>query len=458
MTSAVLHKRIRALSVEQRAALHRKLAAVANQDSARLVAYVKTHAATALDPEPLRRRLANQLPNHMIPSRFIQVESIPRLANGKIDRERLPHAVPVELQLTANDAPQESREAPQPDTRTSRLAKIWARNLNVEFVLPEDDFFELGGHSLLGVQLLLDVKEEFGVEIPLADLLEMSRLEDMVARLREPTSGTRVVSTIQAGTDETPIFSVHGGDKVFAQVFGPDRPLYLVFDNISTTTADMSTVEKIAAYYLDGIRSVQPHGPYLLCGFSLGGMIAYEMAVRLTKAGERVQFIGLFDPTPPHIGKRGLTLRLYRFLSRVGNERGVRNKARALFGPVARKFRWRRADPPLIDGAELTGPEAIRRANTARYVDIGFVYKYPVTSLDCVVYMPESHPFWVNHLRRKWQRAVRGMLAIKSVPGVKEHADLTRPPYDALTAEDFAQHVRAIETAEPRATDSQRQR
>ena len=450
MTPAALSERIQALSARQRRTLRRKLRRLSTEDDASLVAYITARDGGAPDTEQLRRSLADQLPRHMIPNRFVEVDSLPRLANGKVDRARLKDVIPLQRNPPKNAATETAPESAEPDSLTSRLAAVWARNLNVEFVLPEDDFFELGGHSLLGVQLLLDVKDEFGVEIPLADLLETPRLQDMVLHLKNPVAGARVVTTIQAGADETPVFSVHGGDKALGQAFGTNRPLYLVFDNISTTSADMTTVEKIAAHYLDGVRAVQPNGPYLLCGFSLGGMIAYEMAVRLTAAGETVQMVGLFDPTPPDVGKRGLALRAYRLLSQVANAQGLRTKAKVLLGPIARLLPWRKSS--ALPAAERVSHEAIRLANQARYVEIGFVYDYPVTDLDCVVYMPESHSLWVDYLRRKWQRVVRGSLAIESVPGVKEHADLTRPPYDVRTAQDFAGRVHTIEAA-PQAGD-----
>ncbi|MBT8103725.1 MAG: hypothetical protein KJO95_12200 [Gammaproteobacteria bacterium] len=418
-----------------------------NEDRSRLVAYIKMNKDARLDAEQLRRSLAGQLPEYMIPSQFISVVSLPRLANGKVDRNRLRQSVPIEHAPEHDNRLRPQTESMDTDGLEARLSALWARNLNTDYVLPDDDFFDLGGHSLLGVQLLLDVKEEFDTEIPLADLFEASRLRDMVLRIRRPESGPRVVATIQSGTDETPIFAVHGGDKTLAAAFGPDRPLYLVFDSISTSTADMSSVERIAQHYLKGIREIQPHGPYILCGYSLGGMIAYEMALLLTREGEAVNLVTLVDSTPPHIGRWGLGIRAYHLLSRLVDQRGLLNKTDYLLRTITNKLRRKLRAAMMSSVTVPQGHAEIRKANMARYFEVGFQYRYPVSTLNCLVYMPDHHPLWVKHLSRKWRRVMRGQLAIECVEGAREHMDMTRPPYDARSAQSFADRVRALETA-----------
>ncbi len=447
MTAATIGERVRGLSEAQLRAFRQALGKVASEDSAQLVAYLKVNLDKELDTKQIREWLSGQLPDYMIPSRFEQVVALPRLANGKIDRKQLTTCVVVEHRPEHREKSPPQAERTQSDDLESELAALWARSLNTDYVLPDDDFFELGGHSLLGVQLLLDVKVEFGTEIPLADLFEASRLTDMVSQIRRSNTSLGVVATIQRGKDQTPIFSVHGGDKTLGAAFGPDRPLYLVFDSISTTSADMSSVETVAEYYLRGVRTVQPHGPYILCGYSLGGMIAYEMAMRLTEAGEEVRLVGLFDSTPPHIGRWGLGLRLYNLVARLGDQKGLLDKAKHLLsnasGILRRRIDGLREDPV----AASRGAEHIREANEALYYEIGFKYRYPISRLNCVVYMPDWHPRWVRHLRQKWQRVMLGELRVRCVEGAREHMDITRPPYDQLLAQRFVDNVNDVEAA-----------
>lgn len=456
MTARNLVDRIHALSEEQRREFRRGLGGFANENSSQLVAYIKTRAGHDLDSSQLRDSLDGRLPGYMIPSRYIEVSSLPRLANGKVDRKRLTQAVPVEPEIQQSEKQPPEYLASSTDDLESQIAAIWARNLNMDYVLPDDDFFELGGHSLLGVQLLLDIKEKFGVDISLADLFETPRLEDMVTRIRRPNSAARVVATIQAGKDLTPIFAVHGGDKTLAAAFGPERPVYLVFDSISTTSADMSSVEAIADYYLEGIREIQPRGPYIFCGWSIGGMVAYEMAIRLTKAGETVQLVGLFDSTPPHIGRWGLSMRIYHLFSRISHEEGIPNKAKFLFLTIPGKLVRRIRVVPKQSEPRRQTHDDILHANLARYFEIGFRYRYPVSELNCAVFMPEHHPLWVRHLLRKWRRIMFGPFSLECVRGAKDHADMTRPPYDAKSVESFAGRVSAVEATQSDAGDSQR--
>ncbi len=130
----------------------------------RLVAYVVSERA-APSPSELRHRLRATLPDHMVPSTFVQLDALPLSANGKLDRNALPAPPPA-----SNDGPTGSA-APRTAVE-EQMAVIWSRILGVERVGVHDDFFELGGHSLLAVRLLVEVEREFGVEVPLASFLE----------------------------------------------------------------------------------------------------------------------------------------------------------------------------------------------------------------------------------------------------------------------------------------------
>ncbi|HZI11032.1 MAG TPA: amino acid adenylation domain-containing protein [Myxococcus sp.] len=128
----------------------------------RLVAYVVAQDGAA-PPEPtsLRAALTERLPDYLVPSAFVVLDTLPLTPSGKVDRAALP--VPGASRAAAAFVPPRNATEQQ-------LAAIWAELLNVESVGIHDDFFELGGHSLLATQALSRVRTAFGVELPLKDV------------------------------------------------------------------------------------------------------------------------------------------------------------------------------------------------------------------------------------------------------------------------------------------------
>jgi amino acid adenylation domain-containing protein len=150
---------------------------VAREDApgdVRLAAYLVFRSAPVSGDE-LRLFLRGRLPELMIPSAFVVLESLPMTPNGKVDRRSLPAPDPVET----------SREALRRTARTPTeeiVAGIWAEVLKTGEVDPRDDFFSLGGHSLLGTQVILRINETFQVSIPLRALFDVPTVEGL-ARL-----------------------------------------------------------------------------------------------------------------------------------------------------------------------------------------------------------------------------------------------------------------------------------
>ncbi|HEX9937750.1 MAG TPA: AMP-binding protein, partial [Longimicrobium sp.] len=147
----------------------------------RLVAYfvgaAEDAAAGAVDAEALRAHLSASLPAYMVPAAYVRLERLPLTPNGKLDRKALP--------APEGDA-YASREYEAPVGKVEvALAEVWAELLNVERVGRWDNFFGLGGHSLLALQVVSWVRQEMGVELPLADVFEKPVLADLVGRILE---------------------------------------------------------------------------------------------------------------------------------------------------------------------------------------------------------------------------------------------------------------------------------
>ncbi|HWS88833.1 MAG TPA: amino acid adenylation domain-containing protein, partial [Pyrinomonadaceae bacterium] len=139
-------------------------------------------------PGRLREELRARVPEYMIPSAFVELESLPLTATGKVDRRALPEAGAVGV------ARGREYEAPRTGTEEA-LAGMWAEVLGVGRVGVADDFFELGGHSLLATQLMSRVRETFGVEVPLRELFERPTLGALAQAVEEAVQRGAGVST-----------------------------------------------------------------------------------------------------------------------------------------------------------------------------------------------------------------------------------------------------------------------
>ncbi|SMC29904.1 amino acid adenylation domain-containing protein, partial [Andreprevotia lacus DSM 23236] len=143
----------------------------------RLVAYWVAEAGSELTDADLRAQLQLQLPDYMVPARYMQLDSLPLMLNGKVDRK----ALPAPQQLASET---DSYVAPRTETE-AKLAAIWAEVLKLDRVGVDDNFFALGGHSLLATQIMSRTRREFGVDIPLAVIFETPTVAALAQRYDE---------------------------------------------------------------------------------------------------------------------------------------------------------------------------------------------------------------------------------------------------------------------------------
>jgi acyl carrier protein len=156
----------------------------------RLIAYITTTPYATLTLGALREHLAKLLPDYMIPAVFVELESLPVTANGKVDRNALPQP------SIANMLREEAYFAPR-TVIEQRLAGLIAPLLNMERVGVNDNFFLLGGHSLLGTQLITRIREAFGIDLPLLSLFDHPTLAGMSSEIE-----TLILEKIEAANRE----------------------------------------------------------------------------------------------------------------------------------------------------------------------------------------------------------------------------------------------------------------
>ncbi len=270
----------------------------------RLVAYF-TWAAAPVGIDSVRAHLHGQLPEYMLPSAYVPLAHLPLTANGKVDRKALP--------LPALDAFTGCEFEAPADALEDTLAQRWADVLKLEQVGRHDSFFELGGHSLLAIRLV-NLLDEAGLQVTLAELFQHASVASVAAMLRqrtdEPVVRDSALITVRSSGSQPPLFLIHefSGMDVYFPALGQhlpgDYPIYGLA-GLALGEAHLNTMEGLAARLVGLIRSVQPHGPYRVAGWSFGGVLAYEVAMQLLGLDEAVEFLGLIDSYVPRMTDQG---------------------------------------------------------------------------------------------------------------------------------------------------------
>ena len=266
-----------------------------------LVCYMvpsETHTGTHDDLlNTAREHLRAKLPSYMVPTGFVVLNELPLTANGKIDRRALPTPAAQTSALKAEHV------APR-DNIERALAAIWSKVLNASDIGIHDDFFDLGGHSLIGIQLLGQVEQQFGKALPLKTLFEAHTIAQFAELLKGEGAARdwKNLSLIQPEGEGIPLFCVHGDEAshFIPKYLGNTRPFYAFFhQGEDGRRIENTTVESIASHFIREMKQAKPKGPYLLTGYSFGGIVAYEMAQQLTAAGEQVPLLAVFDTYAP---------------------------------------------------------------------------------------------------------------------------------------------------------------
>ena len=280
-----------------RCASVRACAVVACADASgekRLVAHVVATAGAAIDVSALDAQLRARLPEYMIPA-ISPIAALPLTLTGKVDRAALP--------TPQVNAPRAAALVEPRDDLERSLVTLWEELLHHKPIGVRDNFFALGGHSLLAARMASQVERRLGIGLPLAALFAAQTIEEIATLLRHGAAGDqRVVLQLQAGDTRLPLFFLHGdyeGGGMYcrhlAEGLGSDQSLFVVRPHGYADGPDVPAVEAMAAERVRAIREVQPHGPYLLGGYCIGGSVALEMARQFAADGEFVPLVALID-------------------------------------------------------------------------------------------------------------------------------------------------------------------
>ncbi len=272
-----------------------------------LVAYVSARDGA---PETLigeLRKSMSTAPPPMRPARWYRIDEVPRMPNFKLDVTSLRALDTRNLRKERRHADVTmSASALHTDSIEATVVRIWQEVLRCPVRGPEDDFFQMGGDSLKAVRLVCELERALGIELPVTLVNEAPGLGKLCAALRERrTAGYVPLVLLKSGAGAPPVYFVHGLGGNVAELFPIARSMSYpgaVFGiqarGLRAGEQPHLTVEAMAVEYLREIKVRQPRGPYSLCGYSFGGLVAFEMARRLRQSGDGVGIVGLFDTLP----------------------------------------------------------------------------------------------------------------------------------------------------------------
>ena len=353
------------------------------------------------EPSPALVRLAAQVEQGIAPHEGFEAllaglgAGLPQIVVSSIDLETLKAAAAnVEPRAAATESgrSQSASTSAPPSTEVEKtFAKFWSELLGIDTPGIEDSFFDLGGHSLVAVRLFRMIKKAYAIDLPISVLFEAPTIGQTARIIERSRSDATADATGQTQNAPeaipqprfTHVVQIHAGKRrhatplfVCAGMFGnilnlrhlgvqigQDRPVYgLQARGLYGDQSPHETFEEMAQDYLAEIRAVQPYGPYLLAGFSGGGLVAYEMAQQLSAAGETVASLILLDTPYPEDVDLSFRDRLTIKLEDLRQQRGA-FLARWMRNRIAWELRrWRKTEMDEGSTSEQFHNEAVEAA------------------------------------------------------------------------------------------------
>jgi len=260
------------------------------------------------------------------------------------------------------------------------LVPIWQRLLQLSSVGVDDNFFDLGGDSALALELFNEIALASGRELPPVMIYHAPTITALAALLEQPTT-PRVppLVRLKSGSEDPPVFIAHGlGGSVmdFFQVvkhIQTPRAIHgMQAKGIDGVEEPLDRIEYMARYSLDAVKQVQPHGPYFLVGFSLGGLVALEMAQQLIAEKEKIGLLLMLD-SYPHV-------------SRLSRGQRARLSSRQTWRRFARRLHWLGVKPPYQTTVETSPSAALQHFRDTSYLALER-------------YQPRFYPGKINFVR-----------------------------------------------------------
>ena len=486
-------KRVELSEIDSVLARHRDIsfattqARVGSHGEVRLIAYVVAKSDdVTLSADLLRKHLSQALPSYMVPAHFVRLPSVPLLTNGKLDQKTLESGSPFGLGTRLMTGWQSQIG--------DRLLTLVQELLEDPALSKEDDFFLAGGHSLFGMQLILHIEEEFGVDLSLQQILEYPTVNQLSAEiewaldaargaaphlpsgealsrsthggliesngkaehsngslLTPPTSSVADapevtplspmnglpagVAALQPNTGRRTIFWIHYLHGNLARAIGGESGFFAVRLALEdfAVLGRWPSARAIAHCMVGKILQIQPTGPFVIGGMCVGGVLAYEVASQLRAAGHEVSLLILVDAANPRHrpGARS-------FRDAIAHAKYLVDRARHLGA--------RNSMQCVYEASNRQLPKSLRRALTKSQVEKTQVivesaalnyHPQPYSGPVLMLVASDCSPH--KHAEHGWHGLLEGSLTTLRVEG--HHSELAQPPLVRQVAEAILSHL-----------------
>jgi thioesterase domain-containing protein/acyl carrier protein len=305
-----------------------------------------------------KKELSLTLPGYMLPYDYVIVDHFPHTASGKIDRLRLPDPIAIDQDVILSPETLEEK----------KIAAIWADALGLDKIDITDNFFEIGGHSLIAVKVMTLIEKELGTRLPLSILFKYPTIQQLGVFLEskaELNKEWKSIVPIQPSGSRPPIYLVHGAGlnvmpfHSLAKYLDKDQPLYgIQSKGMNEENTKYESIEEIARNYIEELSENSPSGEIILGGYSLGGIIAFEMAKQLKNSRITVKKLILFDSyatfiKDPHRPKNKLLAKIHLKLLvthpsvlRDIKYKSISKKLNGLF--IKLKLKTKKSESPIL--------------------------------------------------------------------------------------------------------------
>ena len=256
----------------------------------RLIAYIVPRNPQPPTNKELKDFLQSRLPEYMIPSGFVILDTLPLTPNDKVDRRALPKPDKTNLNL-------EEEYLSARNEVEQKLVALWEQVFSIQPIGIKDNFFSLGGNSLMATSMVVEIEKIFNKKLSQAIFFKASTIEELAAIISQKEIASEIVIKINSNGKKPPLFVIANNGYLYQQMIEyleTEQPMYIIQE-------PLDIAPEMASRCLQRMREIQPQGPYHLMGHSYEGLVAYEIAGQLYKEKEQVAFLGLLDTAIPEV-------------------------------------------------------------------------------------------------------------------------------------------------------------
>ena len=424
----------------------------------KLVAYVIPTPGSKLDSNEISKHLLRVLPDYMVPGMFLEITKFPLSPHGKIDRKSLPY--PDDVRLLSGVA-----YCPPVNKIQQKLVQIWEKVFELKPIGITDSFYSIGGDSLTAIKIHTLMESEMGCTLPLSAFANANTIQeqaDIILSNSKLKSSSKLIQLRSTG-EKAPIVFAGPAQSIgitlsrnLLKYLSPDHPFLTILPFEKDDDNIPDSIEEIAHYYVQLLLDQYPSNDYIIGGFSMGGLIAYEMAIILRNKGIGINSLILIDtPHSKILGNEysfSIKKAIFYYLKKIvkGNNKERKDIFKYLLANKSKAnldfFKKEKTHPFLqrletfLNLSSKKKDVQKKRKNYSLAVRYNLRPDYKGNVLLIIANIDDHSPSYSNQLLlrykknnvRKWEDDILGELSVYEVPGT--HGSMMKEPIVKIVA------------------------